>query len=58
MDSLEEISLRDCTRITDTGLAALARLPQLRQITLEGLPGVSRAGARAFGPNVRVRYDW
>lgn len=36
------------------GLRDLARLPKLREITLEGLPHVTADGVDAFSPNVRV----
>jgi hypothetical protein len=56
MQSLEEITLEDCSKVTDAGIAALAGLSRLRTVTIEALPGVSRASLRAFGAGVRVSY--
>jgi hypothetical protein len=58
MHSLEAVSLSDCLKVTDAGIAALAGLPHLRKLTLEALPGVSRASLRAFSARVEVSYGW
>ena len=57
MDSLAHIRLSRCAAITDTGLASLGRLPNLRAIDLEQLKGVTQAGANVFAPDVRVNYE-
>lgn len=56
MSSLERITLWDCAGITNAGVAALAGLPRLREVGLEGLPQVSREGAAVFPANVQVNY--
>lgn len=57
MDSLEQVDLYECAHVTDAGLPFLARLPRLREVSLEGLPGVTFAGTRVFPPHVRVNYS-
>jgi hypothetical protein len=56
MPSLEEITLDTCVGVTDTGMAALARLPRLRVLRVSGMPGVTTAGLAVLGPNVQVTY--
>jgi hypothetical protein len=56
MESLERLEFWQCARITTAGIAHLATLPRLREITLDGLPGVTREPAR-FSPSVRVTYS-
>ena len=41
-------------RLTNRGIAALARLPRLRQLEASGMPHVTPEVATAFGPGVRV----
>lgn len=54
MTSLERLEFWHCAGITDAGVAALARLPRLREVCLDGLPNVSRQAAALFGADVRV----
>jgi hypothetical protein len=56
MPSLEQVEFYECQAITDAGLAHLARLPNLREVQLSGLPGVTLDGTRVFPPRVRVEY--
>ncbi|MEX2284132.1 MAG: hypothetical protein WEE89_16720 [Gemmatimonadota bacterium] len=56
MATLESVSLYECVGITNVGIAALAKLPNLREVTLEGLAQVSREGSAVFPPHVRVDY--
>lgn len=56
IQSLEHIELVECAGITDAGVAALARLPRLREITLGGLPNVTSLGAAVFPLQVRVKF--
>ena len=44
-------------QIADAGLPFLAALPNLREVALEALPGVTLAGTKVFPPAVRVRYS-
>jgi hypothetical protein len=57
MPTLEQVELYECNHVTDAGLPFLAALPHLREVALEGLPGVTLAGTKVFGSGVRVRYS-
>jgi len=57
MSSLEQIELWACLNVSDAGVAKLARLPRLRQITLDGNPGVTPNAASHFPSGVRVKYS-
>jgi hypothetical protein len=57
MASLEEVEFYECKGITDAGLPALASLPLLREVHLDGLPGVTLEGTRVFPDTVRVYYS-
>jgi hypothetical protein len=57
MESLEQVEFYECLHITDAGLPHLAKLPRLREVHLDGLPGVSYAGTRVFPAGVRVSYS-
>lgn len=54
MFSLERIEFWQCAGLTDAGIAHLAVLPRLRELTLSGLPGVTRKAAALFSARVRV----
>ena len=56
MSSLEQVELYECLGVTDAGLPFLAALPRLREVHLDGLPGVTLAGTRVFPGHVRVCY--
>jgi hypothetical protein len=56
MDSLETVQLWETAGVTDAGIAALARLPRLRELAISGAPRVTRAGVSVFRPDVRVDY--
>jgi hypothetical protein len=56
MDSLERITLDTCHGLTDAGVAALARLPRLRELHVSGR-GVTRAVGAPFPPRVRVTHQ-
>jgi hypothetical protein len=57
MESLEQVDLYECMKVTDAGLPFLARLPKLREVHLEGLPGVTLQGTEVFRPGVQVYYS-
>jgi hypothetical protein len=57
MHSLEQVEFYECNGITDAGLPFLASLPRLREVALEGSPGISLGGTKVFGHGVRVRYS-
>ena len=56
MASLEQIDLYECNGVTDAGVAFLAGLPNLREVNLDSLPGVTFDGTQVFPARVRVRY--
>ena len=57
MPSLEQVDLYECKRVTDAGMPFLAGLPQLREVHLDGLPGVTLEGTRVFPATVRVYHS-
>jgi hypothetical protein len=57
MPSLEQVEFYECNHVTDAGLPFLAALPRLREVALEGLPGVTLEGTKVFAAGVRVRYS-
>jgi hypothetical protein len=56
MSSLEEITFDSCAGLTDSGIAALAALPRLRQLRVSGRRMTS-AVTHAFPPQVSVHYS-
>jgi hypothetical protein len=57
MESLEQVDFYECLKITDAGLRFLARLPRLREVHLDGLPGVTLEGTQVFRPGVHLSYS-
>jgi len=57
MPSLQRVTLEHCVGVTDAGVAHLATLPNLREVSLGGMPRVTRAGAASFPARVRVSYS-
>jgi hypothetical protein len=57
MESLEQVDLYECLKVTDAGLPFLAGLPRLREVHLDGLPGVTLEGTKVFGPDVHVYHS-
>jgi hypothetical protein len=57
METLEQVELYECLGVTDAGVRSLARLPQLREVSLDALSGVSYAGTQVFAQGVRVRHS-
>ena len=57
MPTLEQVELYECKGVTDAGLVFLAGLPRLREVHLDGLPGVTLEGTRVLRRNVRVKYS-
>jgi hypothetical protein len=55
MHSLERLEFWGCQHITDIGIAQLADLPHLQEMTIEALPQVSRNVLSHFPANVRVK---
>ena len=48
MPSLEQVEFYECAGVTDAGLVFLAGLPRLREVHLDGLPGVTLEGTPAY----------
>ncbi|MDP9205505.1 MAG: hypothetical protein M3P12_08620 [Gemmatimonadota bacterium] len=57
VDSLEDVTFDSCAGLSNAGIAALARLPRLRELRVESMPRVTADVAAAFPPTVRVRYS-
>jgi hypothetical protein len=57
MESLEQVELYECLKVTDAGLPFLTRLPKLREAHFDGLPGVTLAGTKVFRPDVHVYHS-
>lgn len=57
IESLEQVDLYECLKITDAGLPYLARLPRLREVHLDSLPGVTLEGTRVFRSGVQVYHS-
>jgi len=56
MDSLERITFSACHRLTDAGVARLARLPRLRELRVSGRGVTAEVGA-PFPRGVAVFYE-
>ncbi|MBI1763368.1 MAG: hypothetical protein HYR56_18240 [Acidobacteria bacterium] len=56
MHSLETLEFWECGGISNAGLAYLASMPHLREITVGGSPNVTRAGMGVFPTTVRANY--
>jgi hypothetical protein len=56
MDSLEDVTFDSCAGLSNAGIAALARLPRLRELRVESMPEVTAEVAAVFPATVRVRY--
>jgi hypothetical protein len=56
LTSLERLEFWQCTGLTDGGVAHLTALPRLSEISLDGLPGVTREVVSLFPAHVRVNY--
>jgi hypothetical protein len=57
VDSLEDVTFDSCAGLSNVGIAALARLPKLRELRVESMPGVTADVTAAFPATVRVRYS-
>jgi hypothetical protein len=56
ISSLEEVQLSSCAGISDAGLVHLARLPRLKQVSVDATARVTRAGLAVFPASVRVDF--
>lgn len=57
MESLERLEFWSCAGLTNAGIAHLVRLPRLREVSLDGLPNVTRGVLALFPAGVRVSYS-
>ena len=57
MSSLERVEFSSCAGLTSAGIAKLARLPKLREVSVGGMPRVSSEISAAFPASVRVNYS-
>ncbi|HEX9605916.1 MAG TPA: hypothetical protein VF962_01685 [Gemmatimonadaceae bacterium] len=57
VDSLKDVTFDSCAGLSNAGIAALARLPRLRELRVESMPRVTADVAAMFPPTVRVRYS-
>ena len=53
--TLESISFYGCPGVTDAGVRMLARIPELRELTVSG-PKITSACAAAFPSTVKARF--
>jgi hypothetical protein len=56
MDSLERVTFDSCAKLTNAGVATLARLPRLREVRISG-QGITADVVKAFAPGVEVHYS-
>ena len=56
MPSLETLEFWECAGISNGGLAHLAGLPYLREITVGGSPNVTREGMAVFPATIRANF--
>ncbi len=57
IQSPESLEFWACHRITNAGVASLAGLPRLRQLSLDGLPHVTPDAMALFPAHARVKYS-
>jgi hypothetical protein len=56
IDSLESITFDSCAGLTNAGIVRLARLPKLREVRAESMPGITPDAAAAFPSHVDVGF--
>ena len=57
MDSLQDILLQKCNKVTDEGLGKLQRLHLLRSLRLRQCQGLTEKGIGVFGEDVQVNFQ-
>ncbi len=57
MDSLQDILLQKCRKVTDDGLGKLKRLPLLRSLKLRQCRELTEKGIGVFGEDVQVNFQ-
>ena len=56
LTALQRLTFWETAGVTNAGVALLARLPRLEELSLEGLPQVTADVVSAFPPHVHVSY--
>jgi hypothetical protein len=56
IQSLERTEFWNCDGLTNAGIAQLVQLPNLQEITLDGLRGVTKEVLAVFPSHIRVNY--
>lgn len=54
MQTLERLTFRACANISNSGVAALAALPNLRELSIQGMPAVTRTVLASFPAHLSV----
>lgn len=57
MTTLERINFWSCGGVTDAGVSMLTVLPRLEELTIDGMPAVTRTALGRFPERVRVNYS-
>jgi hypothetical protein len=55
--SLVRMEFWNCDGLTNAGIAQLVQLPNLQELTLDGLPGVTKEVLAVFPAHIRVNYS-
>jgi len=55
--SLARAEFWNCDGLTNAGIARLVQLPNLQELTLDGLRGVTKEVPALFPAHVRVKYS-
>jgi hypothetical protein len=56
MTTLEQVELWQTAGVSDVGIAELVSLPRLRELSVSGVPRVTRKGMSIFPQRVRINY--
>jgi hypothetical protein len=57
MQSLEWLGFEACAGVTNAGIAFLAHLPRLKELSVGLMPGVTREAIASFPAHVRVSFE-
>lgn len=56
MYSLERLTFWSCASVTNAGIKALSNLPNLQELSLESMPGITREVVTSFPESVKVSF--